>query len=273
MDKIKIRNLEIYARHGVFPEENKLGQKFLVSVILYTDIHEAGKEDDLKKSIDYAMVCEMVQEEMTAHTYQLIEAAAEHLAEKLLLRIECLKKVKVQIQKPWAPIGMPMDSVAVEIKRKWHTAYIALGSNMGNREEYLNQAIDKISQISGCIVEQVADYIETEPVGYLEQDDFLNSAIKISTIHSPENLLAILLQIEQELGRVREIHWGPRTIDLDLIFYGKQKRQTEYLMLPHPQMHKRAFVLKPMLELAADKRHPVLHKTVKELWEEFKKEG
>ncbi len=133
MDQIKIENLEVFAKHGVFPEENVLGQKFLISATLYTDTRHAGKTDDLTASIHYGEVSQFIDAYMKAHTYQLIERVAESLAEELLLHTKHLQKIELEVKKPWAPVGLPMESVSVKILRKWHTAYIALGSNMGER--------------------------------------------------------------------------------------------------------------------------------------------
>lgn len=125
MDKIKIENMEIFARHGVYPEENKLGQKFLVSAVLHTDIRKAGKTDDLNATINYGEICRLMDTFMKEHTFSLIERAAESMAEELLLHIPGLEKVEIEVKKPWAPIGLPLESVSVEILRQWHTAYIA----------------------------------------------------------------------------------------------------------------------------------------------------
>ena len=104
MDKIKIENLEIFAKHGVFPEENKLGQKFLVSAVLYADTRKAGTTDELDASVDYGAVCHLIDTFMKEHTFSLVERAAERLAEELLLRIPRLEKVRLEVKKPWAPI-------------------------------------------------------------------------------------------------------------------------------------------------------------------------
>lgn len=141
MDKIKIRGLEIWAKHGVFPEENVLGQKFVISADLYTNTRSAGKSDDLTQSIHYGEVCQFMKTFMEEHTYQLIETVAEKLAEELLLVFEHLQGIRLEIAKPWAPVGLPLDTVSVEISRFWHRAYLALGSNLGDKEAYLRQGI------------------------------------------------------------------------------------------------------------------------------------
>ncbi|MBO4999433.1 MAG: 2-amino-4-hydroxy-6-hydroxymethyldihydropteridine diphosphokinase, partial [Bacteroidaceae bacterium] len=112
-----------------------------------------------------------------------------------------------------------------------------------------------------------SDYLVTAPYGGVEQDDFLNGALELKTTLEPEELLDVLHEIEQEAGRVREIHWGPRTLDLDILLYDDTVVDTERLHIPHIEMHKRDFVLKPMTQIAPWKRHPLLGKTVEELYD------
>ena len=116
LDKIKIENLEIFANHGVFQEENKLGQKFLVSATLYTDTRRAGRTDELTASIHYGEVSQFIDSYMKCHTFQLIERVAESLAEELLVNIPLLQKVRIEVKKPWAPIGLPLETVSVEVE-------------------------------------------------------------------------------------------------------------------------------------------------------------
>lgn len=116
-DKILIEGLEVFANHGVYPAENELGQKFVVSATLYTSLAHAGTTDDLDASINYGEVCHTIDAYLRAHTFKLIEAAAEATAERLLADYPALIAVRLRIAKPWAPIGLPLSSVAVEIER------------------------------------------------------------------------------------------------------------------------------------------------------------
>ncbi len=264
MDCINIVDLEVYAKHGVLSAENELGQKFLVSVFLYTDTTKAGLTDSLDHSIDYATVCRYITEYMKTNTFMLIEAVAENLATDLLLSYPLIHKITVEIKKPWAPIGLPLKTVSVKITRGWHTAYIALGSNMGDKEEYLNDAITKINSDPMCMVNKASDFIETEPYGYTEQDNFLNAVIKVETLYSPKMLLDKLQQIEHEAKRVRHIHWGPRTLDLDILLYDDLIIDEDYLTIPHPDMINRDFVLLPLSQIAPHQVHPVYGKRIHE---------
>lgn len=268
LDEIRIEDLEVFANHGVFPEENVLGQKFLVSAVLYTDTRRAGRTDDLTASIHYGEVCAFIDRYLREHTFKLLERAAESLAEELLLNTQNLRKVRIEIKKPWAPVGLPLKTVSVSIEREWHDVVIALGSNMGDRESYLSGAVEKLNAVRGCRVKKVSDFIETPPYGVTDQADFLNGCLEMETLMYPHELLDELHRIEKEAGRERIIRWGPRTLDLDIIFYDDMIQQDDDLCIPHVEMHKREFVLKPLCGIAPYKRHPVTGKTVKEMLDE-----
>ena len=270
MDKIHINNLEIFAKHGVFPEENVLGQKFVISAILYTDTRKAGMTDHLEDSINYGEVSHFIKQFVEGNTFQLLETVAERLAWEMLLKIEHLQEVQLEIQKPWAPVGLPLDTVSVEISRKWHDAFIALGSNMGDKESYLNAGVKGLQNTEGCMVEKVSDFIITAPYGGVAQDDFLNGAMKIRTLLTPEELLERLHQIEQEADRERMVHWGPRTLDLDILLYDDLILDTENLHIPHIEMHKRDFVLEPLCQIAPYACHPVQGLTAAQLLDTIK---
>lgn len=152
-------------------------------------------------------------------------------------------------------------------KEIWHTAYIALGSNLGDKKKNLESAIEFMNQDAKTKVLKHSAFIETEPMGEVVQDDFLNGAAKIQTLRSPEELLELVAEIESKLKRVRMVHWGPRTIDLDIIFYDDLILTTDNLTIPHIGMAERDFVLDPMCEIAPDKIHPKLLKTVQQLRE------
>ena len=264
-DEIRIQNLEVFANHGVFQEETNLGQKFLFSLTMYTDTRKAGKSDCLEESIHYGEVSQFITEYTKTHTRKLIEAAAEDLATALLLHYPLLKGVTLELEKPWAPVGLPLETVSVKISRFWHRSYIALGSNLGDKKAYLDQAVKALHEHPQCRVQKVSSYLVTDPYGGVEQDDFLNACLALDTLLSPQELLDLLHEIEQAAHRERLIHWGPRTLDLDILLYDNEVLETEDLIIPHIEMHKRNFVLKPLAEIASYKRHPILGKTVGEL--------
>lgn len=269
MDEIRIKHLEVFGNHGVFPEETKLGQKFQVNATLYTETREAGLNDELSSSIHYGEICHEITRFMREHTYRLIESVAERLAAHLLLKTPRLWAIDLEIEKPWAPIGLPLEAVSVKIRRSWHQAYLGLGSNLGDRHGYLTDAIAKLKQIEGIRVLQASEFIETEPYGGVAQDPFLNGCLEVKTILSPQELLKEMNRIEAEAGRERIVHWGPRTLDLDLLFYDDRITEDPKLLLPHPDMQNREFVLGPLAGLCPYKRHPVTGKTVKEMLDEL----
>ena len=268
LDEIRIEDLEVFANHGVFPEENVLGQKFLVSAVLYTDTRKAGRTDARTASIHYGEVCAFIDRYLRENTFKLLERAAESLAEELLLNTQNLRKIRLEIKKPWAPVGLPLKTVSVSVEREWHDAVIALGSNMGDRKKYLDGAVEKLNAANGCRVKKVSDFIETPPYGVTDQADFLNGCLEMETLLYPHELLDELHRIEKEAGRERIVRWGPRTLDLDIIFYDNLILQDDDLCIPHVEMHKREFVLKPLCGIAPYKRHPITGKTVKEMLEE-----
>ena len=269
-DKITIKNLEVYAKHGVYPEENKLGQKFLVSAVLFTDFLKASKTDDLSFSVDYGSVCHNINEYMQKNTFKLIETAAQGIAEYLLDSYNLLSGVSVEIQKPWAPIGLPLQTVSVTLERRWHTAYIAFGSNMGDKKKYINDAVESLKKTKGCVVEKVSDLFVTVPYGDVEQDDFLNGVLRLKTYLDPYTLLEQLHKIENNANRLRTVRWGPRTLDLDIIFYDNEIIDGDDLHIPHIDMHNRTFVLEPMVQISPYYRHPVLNRTMQQLFDSLK---
>ncbi|MDY2637555.1 MAG: 2-amino-4-hydroxy-6-hydroxymethyldihydropteridine diphosphokinase [Phascolarctobacterium sp.] len=145
-----------------------------------------------------------------------------------------------------------------------HTAYVALGSNLGDKEGNLRSALELLEE-HGVEVVKVSTFICTEPYGVTDQPQFLNGACEVRTSMTPLALLHTLLKIEQEMGRVRLRHWGERNIDLDLLLYEDVIMDTPELKLPHPDMQNRDFVLLPLAEIASEFIHPVLHKSIGEL--------
>lgn len=268
MDKIYIKDLQVYAFHGVNQQEKELGQRFLISLELFLNLKQAGESDDLNNTVNYGQLCIDVEQEFKKETYCLIEKSAEKLAEFILNNYNLVDRVKVLVKKPWAPIGKPLEYAAVEIDRKWSTAYIALGSNLGDKEKNLKDAINLISDYPNIVLIKTANTYETKPVGYLDQANFLNSAVKVKTLLAPKALIHVLLDIEEQLKRERLIKWGPRTIDLDIIFYDNIISCDEEVIIPHPRMHERMFVLKPLCDLDPYYMHPILNKRIIDLMKE-----
>ena len=269
MDEIRITDLTVFANHGVYEEEAVLGQKFLISAVMEADIRKPGLTDSLDNTINYGEVSQEITRFLTKNRFQLIEACAEQLAEHLLFTCPLIRRITLEIKKPWAPVHLPLDTVSVKITRGWHTAFIALGSNMGDKDAHLIFGVDELKKVKQIQVQKVSSFIRTEPYGYTDQDVFLNGACMIRTTLTPEELLYVCQHIEAEAKRVRKIHWGPRTLDLDVLFYDQEIIATERLNVPHPDMANRDFVLKPMAELAPWWGHPVTHKTMQQMLNEL----
>ncbi|MBQ9928995.1 MAG: 2-amino-4-hydroxy-6-hydroxymethyldihydropteridine diphosphokinase [Lachnospiraceae bacterium] len=269
MDEIRIENLEVYAGHGVYEEENRKGQTFFVNVIMYTDVKEAGSRDELSLSTNYGEVCHKIHTCLRENTFQLIEAVAEFTAEQILLAFPLIQALSLEIRKPDAPVGLPFESVSVKICRGWKKAYLAVGSNMGEKAAYIKEAVEKLVQNPKIRKVCMSELLVTKPYGGVEQDDFLNGAIELETLYTPMELLEFLQQTEAEAGRERLVHWGPRTLDLDILFYEDVVSDVPRLMIPHPDMQNREFVLKPLAELCPYYRHPLTGKAVMQMLKEL----
>lgn len=267
MDYIKISNLEVFSRHGVFEEENRLGQKFALNARLYFDTKEASVGDDIDKSVDYSSVCHFMTAFMKGHTFKLIETAASRLANDILIEYPRVERILLEVRKPWAPIGLPIEEVSVTIDRGWHSAFLSLGSNMGDREKYIRNAIGYMSNNDEIRIIKTSNIIETEPYGKTDQAKFLNCAMEIKTLMNPYELLTYCKNIERISGRIKAEHWGPRPLDMDILFFDNEIIDSVDLTIPHLDLQNREFVLGPMMEIAPYVRHPGLNKTVKEMYD------
>ena len=267
MDQIIIENLKVFAHHGVYREENEKGQNFYINAVLETDTRKAGIMDDLDLSTNYGEVCTFFDRFLKEHTYKLIETVAEKASEALLLQFPLVRQVTLEIRKPEAPIRLPFESVSVKITRGWHRAYLSCGSNMGDKEAHLDGAVEALKADVKCRVLRISDWIETAPYGGVEQDNFLNGAIQIETLYTPEMLLEKLHEIEYDHKRERKVHWGPRTLDLDILLYEDCVMYTEDLIIPHADMQNRYFVLKPLAQIAPYERHPLLGQSIGQMYE------
>ncbi len=270
MDKLSIKNLQIYAFHGVYEEEKQKGQNFYVSVDLYFNTLQAGKYGELSQSVNYAQLSQDIKKFMLENRYDLIESVAHYLSIYILGYHKSIKKINLTISKPEAPIGIPVENLSVTIKRGWTKAYVAYGSNIGDKQAYIKMAGDKIKENPMIRNYRQSDTIITKPYGGVEQEDFYNGCVEMETILQPEELLAFLNKVEQDAGRTRDIHWGPRTLDLDIILYGNEIIQSENLIIPHYDMQNRLFVLEPLCQLNPHLIHPVYHTYIMDLLKKIK---
>lgn len=161
-------------------------------------------------------------------------------------------------------------------KKKRHgpaTAYLGLGSNVGDREEYIEQAVFLLEKNPNIQVSKRSSNYETEAEGGGDQPPFMNAAVEIRTKLTPHKLMEVCQEIETALGREREVEWGPRTIDIDILLFENEIISDDKLQVPHPLMHERMFVLKPLKEIAPHAAHPVLEKSIEALFDERKAEA
>ncbi|SHJ91331.1 dihydroneopterin aldolase / 2-amino-4-hydroxy-6-hydroxymethyldihydropteridine diphosphokinase [Hathewaya proteolytica DSM 3090] len=269
-DHIIIDRLKVYGFHGVFQEENEKGQFFYISADMETSLRKAGKSDELAESTHYGEVSELIKKVVEGSTRKLIETVAEECAESILKTFPFVKKVVLSISKPSAPMAIPFSDVLVKIERAWNKVYVAYGSNMGEKEKYIENAMNSISENACCRNLRKSKIYETEPYGDVAQDNFLNGVCEFETLYFPEELLQYLHELEEAAGRERIIHWGPRTLDLDILFYEDLIMESEDLIIPHPDMQNRKFVLEPLNDLTHYFQHPVFHKSVMEMLERVK---
>lgn len=153
-----------------------------------------------------------------------------------------------------------------------NTVFISLGSNIGNRLQYLQRAVSLLELVGQVNVVKVSSVYETDPVGYEEQAAFLNMVVEVETSLTPHEILKKCNEIEAELGRTREVHWGPRTVDLDILLYNEENMKTQDLIIPHPRMMERGFVLIPLVELQANLVDPQSKQLIADV-AHVKKEG
>lgn len=269
-DKIEIKALKLHAFHGCFDFEKKKGQDFFIDIVLWTDFTDAGHSDKLEDTVNYASVVETVKESFTGKTYNLIEAAAESVAYAVLINFSKVREIEVTVHKPQAPVEESFEDINVSIRRKRHVAFIAVGSNMGDCKDTIEKAKSELLKLEGCKLLKESSLIITKPYGGVEQDDFTNGMWKISTLLNPFELLDKLNEIEAFLGRERLIHWGPRTIDLDIIYFDDLVINSKRLTIPHIDMANRDFVLMPLLEVDPFIRHPLTGLRAEEMIEKIK---
>ena len=250
-DRIVLEGVSARGSHGVLDFEKRDGQTFVVDVTMELTLEPAGRSDALGATVNYAVVADDVVARITGPSFDLIERLAEVIADDVL-RHAAVDVVEVVVHKPEAPVGHPFTDVQVRLRRANAPAVvIALGSNLGDRGETLAAAVDALDALPGLTVTSVSPVVETDPVGGPDQPAYLNAVATGRADLDPAALLAALHAIEGHHGRKREVHWGARTLDLDLVQFGAPGTRHEVvsdepaLVLPHPRAAERAFVLVP----------------------------
>ena len=270
MDKISLTSLEIFAHHGVFDFEKENGQTFILDCTCALDTRPAGTADNLDASLDYGALAKRLTALFQEKTFDLIEATAEYCARALLREYPLVRSLSLTVKKPSAPVGLPLAYPAVSITRSWTPAVLALGSNIGDRAAELDQACQALATQPDIRLLKTSDWIETAPWGNTDQDPFLNGAVLIETLLSPQELLQTIHTIEAAQGRQRLVHWGPRTLDIDIIYYDDLLLATKDLTIPHPLSMERAFVMEPVCAIAPYWIDPRYGQAVSVVWNEKK---
>lgn len=251
-DSITLTGLRVRANHGVYDFERRDGQDFVVDVTVWASLGEAAGGDDLAQTIHYGELAEAVAAAVGSDPVDLIETLAERVA-RVALTPRPAQRTRVTVHKPQAPIGVEFADVAVAIERDrawlWKPVVIALGSNLGARHELLSAAVAELDAADGVYVEAVSPVVETVALTDAGRDrsapGYLNAVVLARTTMTPHELLALAHEIEDAHGRERSVHWGDRTLDIDLIDYAGQTIDEPELRLPHPRAAERDFVLAP----------------------------
>ena len=255
MDKILVKDLEVFGSHGT----NQKVDKFLISAELTLNLKTAGDTDQISQTINYIDLCSDIEKFFSGLDHKLIESSAEDLASHILLNYTPVKHLILTIKMLSIPEGRKIGYTGIKIEREWHTAFVGVGSNLGDRYKNILAAENAINNSNNCKVAKLSKIYETEPFGYLDQDKFLNCVFEVNTLLTPLQFINSLLVIEKFLKRERIVHWGPRTIDLDILFFDNIITSFEEAVIPHPRMHERMFVLKPLCDLAPYYVHPVIN--------------
>ncbi|MDE5721753.1 MAG: 2-amino-4-hydroxy-6-hydroxymethyldihydropteridine diphosphokinase [Clostridia bacterium] len=263
--KIKIRGLEISARHGVHGFEKTSPQRFVFDVDLTADFYSAAKNDDLNGTVNYSAVCSLIEKVAKENVFNLIEKLAFECAFRIMENFPAVSKITLTVNKPDAPLKVKFKTVAAEVELARETAYLSLGSSEGDKKAYLDAAIEKLNNTRGVNVEKISSYIETAPVGGVAKNTFLNCAVQISTVLQPRQLLNEINRIESECGRKRTVRWADRTLDIDVIFFGSRVIREQDLIIPHPRYLERPFVLQPLKSIAPEFFCPDVNKYLKDL--------
>jgi len=262
-DRIELMGLVARGYHGVFDSERRDGQDFAVDVVLELDLRGAAATDDLTRTVHYGELARALADDVRGEPVDLLETLAERLLRTCLAnpRVEA---AEVVVHKPQAPIEETFGDVAVAVRRTREELFppprngvLALGSNLGDRERTLSSAVVDLAGTRGLEVVAVSPVVETDPVGGPEQPDYLNAVVAVRGTLPPHALLAACLAVEARHGRERQVRWGARTLDVDVITYGDLVLDGPDLVLPHPRAAQRAFVLAPWAALDPGASLPV----------------
>ncbi|MBQ3380088.1 MAG: 2-amino-4-hydroxy-6-hydroxymethyldihydropteridine diphosphokinase [Clostridia bacterium] len=247
MFTIFIDRLKVFGHIGVYDFEKKNGQNFLIWA--QADIDDERLCDDIETSVDYTKLVSSLEGLVRDSRCDLLEVFLKNALKEIMCRFPSIVKMRARICKESAPIDAELCAVGVSASLKRSTVYLSLGSNIGDRTANLKTAVAKLGALESTRVESVSNVYETSPVDCGPCDDYLNCCVKVSTLLSPRRLLHLVLETESEMGRERPYKNAPRVIDIDMLLYDDVISLDEELILPHPRMLGRKFVLVPLLDI------------------------
>lgn len=261
LDRVSVTGIRARGFHGVLAHEKQDGQEFSCDVSMHLSVVRAGRTDDLRDAVDYSVVARTVHDVLAGPSLDLVETVAERIA-AAVLEDERVHAVDVVVHKPQAPVGVPFDDVQVRVTRTRDDAVadtapdrpvravLALGANLGDAAATLHQAVLDLADVAGLTVLESSPVVDSAPVGGPQQGRYLNAVLLVETTLSPRGLLHACQDVEAVHGRTREVRWGPRTLDVDVVDVGRTDGRALALRavdleLPHPRAAGRRFVLQP----------------------------
>ena len=269
MGKVFVRKLVIKTCHGVNDFEKRQPQRFEFSAEVGCDFYEAAKNDEISQTVNYSTVCKIMTAVATQNVFNLIETLACRCCEAILENFPQAEHAVVRVDKPQAPIKAKFKTVSCEVCLRREKVYLSLGSSMGDKKAYLDFAVKALNATRGIAVKKVSSYLETAPYGGVAKNTFLNACAEIETYLPPRALLGEIHRIEAEGERIRALRWDDRTLDIDIIFYGRQIICEDGLTVPHADYKNRAFVLGPLSEIAPDFICPACGEKILDLYKKL----
>ena len=279
MFKIIIKNLNLFGYHGVRESEKKDGQNFRFNIEILLNGSSFLDTDNLEDTLNYSQVIKLIIDINSSRRCNLLETLSKIIADSIMEMSSLIEKVSVKIEKTSPPIKGNLESVGVEyvlnrkkmegreedkfesnkiessdIKSSGADVYMSLGSNIGNRENNLRKAVDLISSNPNINMLKVSSIYETEPMYFKDQNYFYNIVLhaRVCGELTPFEMIGFLKSIEFGFGRKNDMKYGPRIIDIDLLYYGETIIESDFLTLPHHGIEKRRFVLVPLSEVAPE---------------------
>jgi len=270
MFRIIVKDLNLFGYHGVKESEKKDGQNFCFNIEILLNKNSFLNGDSIENTLNYSEVIKLVKDINSNRRFNLLETLSQEIANRIMGMSFLIEKVSVKIEKTSPPIKENIESVGVEyildrkslesggegkLESSEVDVYMSLGSNIGNRENNLRKAVDLIGRSPNINIIKVSSIYETEPMYFKDQDSFYNIVLQAQVDRelSPFEMMGFLKGIEYGFGRKRsEKRYGPRIIDIDLLYYGEMVIESNFFTVPHPGIEERKFVLVPFSEIAPE---------------------